>query len=85
MLNAQVNTDVIVEVMSGLTIIQEKYPGSSVHLVLYTSGDGALVFERSLLGMADPDKNRVAVDFDAGDELAALENFRQKLATRFGE
>jgi len=70
--------------MSALTDIQNNYPGSSAHLVLHTSGSGALVFERSLLNMHDKDNNRVAVDFDAGLESAAIVAFRDKIAAKFG-
>jgi hypothetical protein len=70
--------------MSALTDIQNHYPGSSAHLILHTSGGGALVFERSLLNMYDEDNNRLAIDFDAGLESDAVEAFRAKIVAKFG-
>lgn len=76
--------NIVTEIMTALTEVQSQYPGSSASLVLHTSGDGAFVIERSLMGLLDKGENRVAVDFDSGHELDALDAFRQKVASRFG-
>jgi hypothetical protein len=84
MLKTQVNTEVVGEIMADLTDIQNSYPGSSARLTLHTSGDGALIFDRSLMGLNNPATNRVAVDFDKGHERAALNTLRAEIAEKFG-